>query len=768
MRKVFTLFILMLIAFSSAESAKTYGWKRLLPHATFDVAVNPYNFNTIYVGGYSRAIYKSTDGGDTWATKYMVSPAARAKINNMLCSHLDTNVIIAGGIQVGDLFKSANSGEDWKVVSKNIPNVYLNGKALFEDSENPGHFYFGNFESGIIFESTDNGETWDSISIVMKPTKLQKPDGTIIDTLIRQQPTAIGIRPDSSNVILAGNQGGAIMVSQDRGRTWTFNGSRLATGKPAYEPDDVEVTMFYFNDINPRKVYAVITYVFPHNTPNGGLWRSDDGGYNWQLAAFPDTSFWGVACKTLANGEEEIFVGGYRADPDGVDSVSVPGNKIVRGSFDSGKTWWVFDNDIAWVDPYIVIKSIKTYGNTSYIVGEKGYLSRANSHSLLWQPMGFFKDHININDVQQLSPDATLVVADNGNIFTNYKSEFEWDSLQTNTSNHLRSITDFGNDEYCIVGDNGTVLTGSLSNIYRWQLQNTSISNNLYSVTNTSDKLYAVGSNGQLITSDNKGVTWQSRILSNHELRSIDFADNNLGLIVGAAGTMFRTNNGGLDWSPINTGVVDSLFTVKMYDNNTAVAAGEKGTILVSKDGGLNWTKQPSPIRQNFYSSSFCTADTFQVVGSSESVVQTRNAGEVWDVNYSRFGPVANVWSLRYFGPQGNQKLYMATEAGFFVLEDFTTSIEEIISADPTANLNIVLNENTLTVAYRRAYSGDRNLLKMRIVDMNGVVVFQKEYKDYLFENILDNITLNNLPSGAYLVEYLERDVKSVKKFIIK
>ena len=144
MRKVFTLFILMLIAFSSAESAKTYGWKRLLPHATFDVAVNPYNFNTIYVGGYSRAIYKSTDGGDTWATKYMVSPAARAKINNMLCSHLDTNVIIAGGIQVGDLFKSANSGEDWKVVSKNIPNVYLNGKALFEDSENPGHFYFGN------------------------------------------------------------------------------------------------------------------------------------------------------------------------------------------------------------------------------------------------------------------------------------------------------------------------------------------------------------------------------------------------------------------------------------------------------------------------------------------------------------------------------------------------------------------------------------------------------------------------------------------------
>ena len=51
---------------------------------------------------------------------------------------------------------------------------------------------------------------------------------------------------------------------------------------------------------------------------------------------------------------------------------------------------------------------------------------------------------------------------------------------------------------------------------------------------------------------------------------------------------------------------------------------------------------------------------------------------------------------------------------------------------------------------------------------MNGVVVFQKEYKDYLFENILDNITLNNLPSGAYLVEYLERDVKSVKKFIIK
>lgn len=770
MRKLFTLFILLLIAFNHAESAKTYGWKRLLPYATFDMAVNPSNPNSILVGGYARAVYKSTDGGNSWETKYLISPSPRAKLNNMLFSHLDTNVVIAGGIQIGDLFRSSNSGSDWKVVSKNIPSVYLNGKALFEDSKQPGHFYFADFYLGNIFESTDNGNTWDSISTVMLPTKKKRPDGSIYDTLIQQQPTAIGIRPDSTNVIIAGNQGGAIMLSQDRGRTWLSNGTVLRNGPPGPEPADTEVTMFYFNDLDPKKVYTVITYTFEGNTPNGGLWRSDDGGYNWKLAAFPDTSFWGVACKSLPNGEEEIFVGGYRAVPSrlGVDSLGVPGNKIVRGSFDSGKSWWVFDNDIAWVDPNLTINSIKTYGTNSYAAGGRGFLNKAKTKELIWQSMGFFKEHININDVQQISEDVALVICDNGNIFTNYQQEFEWDSLQSNTKSNLRSITEFGKSEYCIVGDNGTVLTGSASNIYRWNAQNANTHNNLYSVTTTSSKLFAVGANGELLTSDNNAINWQSRILSNHDLRSIDFADDNIGLAVGASGTILRTTNGGIDWTPISTSIVDSLFTVKFYDKNRAVAAGEKATILTTKDGGLTWAKHASPIMQNFYSSSFFTSDTFQVAGTSESIVQTVNDGASWFVNYSQFGPVGNIWSLRYFGPKDNQKLYMATEAGFFVLEDFTTSIEEIISADPTANLNLVLNENTLTVAYRRAYAGDRNLLKMRIVDMNGVVVFQKEYKDFMFENILDNIILNNLPSGAYLVEYLERDVKSVKKFIMK
>lgn len=770
MRQLITLFILLLIVSNQAESTKTYGWKRLLPHATFDMTVNPYNPNTILVGGSARAVYKSTDGGDTWKTNYIIGPSSTSKLNNMLYSHLDTNVVIAGGIQLNSLFKSSDNGEDWRVVSLEIPSVYLNGKALFEDSKTPGNFYFADFFMGIIYESKDNGDTWDSISTVFKPTRLKRKDGTFYDTLIRQQPTAIGIRPDSTNVIIAGNQGGAIMVSQDKGRTWTFNGTILRTGTPQWASDDTEVTMFYFNDLDPRRMYAVITYTAAGNTPNGGLWRSDDGGYNWQLAAFPDTSFWGVACKTLANGEEEIFVGGYRAEPSrvGVDSLGVPGNKIVRGSFDSGKTWWVFDDDIGWIDPHATTKSIKTFGTNSYVAGERGLLNKAYTHELQWGNIGFFKNHININDVQQLSNDAVLVICDNGNIFTNFQTEFVWDSLQTNTKSNLRSITNFGSSEFCVVGDNGTILKSSEANVYNWRLKNSNINSNLYSVTNTNSKLYAVGSDGQLITSDDKGESWQSRILSNHDLRSIDFADDNLGLIVGAAGTMLRTSNGGIDWSPINTGVVDSLFTVKMYNNNIAVAAGAKATILVSTDGGLKWEKRTSPIMQDFYSASFCNADTFQVAGTSESVVQTINRGASWFTNYSRFGPVGNVWSLRYFGPKDNQKLYMATEAGFFVLEDFTASIEDIISADPTANLNLVLNNSTLTIAYRRAYAGDRNLLKMRIVDINGVVVFQKEYKDFMFENILDNITLNNLPSGAYIVEYLERDVKSVKKFIMK
>ena len=764
MKYYFSLFLIILATFASADAAKTYGWKRLLPYATFDMAVNPQNPNSIFVGGYSREVYKSEDGGKTWRTSYIVAPSSMAKLNNVLYSHKDTNVIIAGGINVVDMFRSPNGGLDWDVVSQNISIVYLNGKALFEDPKEPGRFYFASFDTGLIYESTDDGKTWDSISTVYKPSKWKYEDGTIVDTLIKQLPTCIGIRPDSTNIILAGNQGGHIMLSTDKGKTWKFTAT-LKTGEPLKEKYDTEVTMFYFNDIDPRRMYAVITYTLEGNTPNGGLWRSDDGGYNWQLAAFPDTSFWGVACKGLPN--EEIFVGGYTADPLTIDSMNVPGNKIVRGSFDSGKTWWVFDNEVEWADPNRVIKSIRTKDNRTTVAGSRAYLSSASNNKLQWQVEGFYKKSVDINDFYEISPSEFLLIGREGKIFTNYKKGFSWDSLQTNTIENLNSVVATSELAFCVVGDNGTIMT-SRNNIGKWTVSPSEVTNNLYSIARTGNKLFTVGEDGILLTSDDNAASWSSRILTNYDLFSIDFADENHGMAVGEMGTMLKTTNGGIDWTPMKFDTGDTLFGVKMYNKDIAIAVGKKSRVLYTSDGGDTWVNCPQPVLQDLYAATFISADSVLIAGSSETIIFSKDATKQWDVSTSQYGPTGNIWSLRYFGPKDKQKLYMATEAGFFVLEDIETSIEEIISADPTANLNIVLNNSVLTVAYRRAYPGDRNLLKMRVVDINGVVVFQKESKDFMFENILDNISLGNLSAGAYLVEYIERDVKSVKKFIIE
>ncbi len=768
MKRCLIFSVLMLLLVCNVQAEKKYGWKRLLPQATFDVGVNPYNPNTIVVGGYARYIYRSEDGGNTWKTHYLAPFATIAKTNNIAYSRLDTNVIIAGGISLVDLYRSKNAGKDWSIIKDiNTYNVYLNGKALYEDAKEPGHFYFGNFLDGTIFESNDNGVSWDSISKVMKPSKIKLEDGTIVDTLIAQQPTCIGIRHDSSNIILAGNLGSAVMLSADKGRTWKHT-ANLRTGIPKYEPYDTEVTMFYFNDINPLKVYAVITYTLPKNLPNGGLWRSDDGGYNWQLAAFPDSSFWGVACRTLSDGQEEIFVGGYTADPMGVDSTTVPGNKIVRGSFDSGKTWWVCDNEIAWVDAFRVVKSIKSFGNNVTICGTGGLVQSSPTNTMDWLNRDFYRDDVNLNDFAYISKQEYVAVGDDGRIFTNYQSEFEWDSLYSTVSTNLNSITKIDEFSFCAVGDNGTILT-SRNNLVKWTKSASIVDNDLRSVTSIDNKVFACGNDGLILTSEDRAQTWTSKFVSNNDFMSISFSDKDHGYVVGEMGAMFKTSDGGITWEAVNTNLTDTLFGVNCLNKDVVAAVGENSRLINSENGGQTWNSKLSPIMQDYRSVVyFGNKDSILAVGTSETILGTVTAGNIWNVVNSRYGPVANIWSLRYFGERGKEKLYMASEAGFFVLNDFAASVQEIIAADPKGNLNIVVNNSMLTIAYQRAFPNERNLLKMRIVDMTGRVIFQKEYRDAMFENIMDNIELRNLPSGAYLVEYLEKDVKSVKKFIMQ
>ena len=74
-------------------------------------------------------------------------------------------------------------------------------------------------------------------------------------------------------------------------------------------------------------------------------------------------------------------------------------------------------------------------------------------------------------------------------------------------------------------------------------------------------------------------------------------ADANTGMIVGEAGIILQTTNGGEQWNGQPTVTFNYLYGVSFTDANTGTAVGYEnpdGMILRTTDGGNTWLRQSS------------------------------------------------------------------------------------------------------------------------------------------------------------------------------
>jgi photosystem II stability/assembly factor-like uncharacterized protein len=80
------------------------------------------------------------------------------------------------------------------------------------------------------------------------------------------------------------------------------------------------------------------------------------------------------------------------------------------------------------------------------------------------------------------------------------------------------------------------------------------------------------------------------------QLNDVDFINENYGVIVGEAGTILRTMDGGLTWSDIcNHGVSGDVFSVKVMNSDTIFVSTydwstPEGVIHRTMDGGTSWS----------------------------------------------------------------------------------------------------------------------------------------------------------------------------------
>ncbi|MFO7663393.1 MAG: hypothetical protein R6X18_12480 [Chloroflexota bacterium] len=149
-------------------------------------------------------------------------------------------------------------GEDWWV--ETVLNEPVKPVTLAADPANAAHVFAGTNGKGI-YHSTDKGETWSHLGL----------DGQIVKS--------IAVSPHNSKVIYAGVKPAAMFKSVDGGHTWAeLDGFRRIPNRwwwfsPAEKPFQPYVMAIAVSPTEPDVVLAGIEF--------GAVVRSEDGGRSW-------------------------------------------------------------------------------------------------------------------------------------------------------------------------------------------------------------------------------------------------------------------------------------------------------------------------------------------------------------------------------------------------------------------------------------------------------------------------------------------------------
>ena len=183
-----------------------------------DVVIDPVNPDTMYAaswqrrrhfytlidGGPESALYKSTDGGNTWAKVRSGLPIGDIGRIGIAVSPVDNNVVYATVEASGNLsgiFRSNDRGANWERTSSNIAQAMYYGQ-IVADPKNVDRIYIPN----VVFQvSDDAGRT-------------QRPLG---ERLKHVDNHAIWVDPSDTDHLLVGCDGG-VYESFDKGSSWIF------------------------------------------------------------------------------------------------------------------------------------------------------------------------------------------------------------------------------------------------------------------------------------------------------------------------------------------------------------------------------------------------------------------------------------------------------------------------------------------------------------------------------------------------------------------
>jgi len=608
------------------------------------IAIHPTNPDLVYIAAVSGGVWKTTDGGNTWAA--LKDDMENLAVCSMVMDPANPNIIYAGtgeGYFNGDaqrgegIFKTTDAGTTWTQLTstKNISYYYVN-KLMIDQSTNA--LYAGTRKG--LYRSTDGGNSFTTILSSGTGADVHCTDIEIAYTSPSTLFASFGLFNDA-----------VIWRSIDGGSSFQSNFGQTGHGR-------IEMAI---SASNPQVVYAAF-----HDLSTNGvsvMVKTTDKGGNWSTITVPGPSYAGA---TNYAGNQAWYDNILFVDPDNA-------NILYAGGIDFWKS---------------------TNGGTNWT-------QKTNWYQQSGAPQYVHADHHAISFAPSNS--SLMFLGTDGGIYRSSNKGETWVSKNNNltiTQFYYGAIGPTGNNYFGGTQDNGTLKGGSSSTwgeILGGDGGATEVdynnANNIY-MEYVNLALFKTTNGGSTFFSAMNGIPKGPNFYDGTTDRTLFISPftmdpNNPQILAAGTYRVFRTTDGSANWAAISgdltgdgsgsNGATISALAIAKGNSSVIYAAASNGYLQVTTNAGGTWNLRKTGLPTAYITKVVTDPNnpatafvTFSGFDSGKKVYKTTNYGQNW-TNIT--GNLPNIPTNSIFvSPSDVNNIYVGTDLGLFVTANGGTS----------------------------------------------------------------------------------------------
>ncbi|MEP7264938.1 MAG: T9SS type A sorting domain-containing protein [Bacteroidota bacterium] len=757
-----------------------------------------------------------TAGG--WNQSWLLEgPANTGGRFNCIAVNPNNTAIMYAGCASGGIFKTIDNGVSWTPVFDNQP--WLAVSTIVFEPGNPDVIYAGTGDKNIsitpfigdgIYKSSDAGVTW---------THLGLTDACIISKIVVDPLNTNNIYAAAMGLPFVRNNNRGVYKSSDGGLTWTTS---------LFVNDSTGAIDLLINPQNPQILYAATWNRIRNNHeslvvgPDAGIYRSVDGGLNWNLLSGGLPT--GDMCR--------IGMTMSGTNPNILWAVYVDNTLDIQGIYkttDGGINWNPVNNPgfgimggFGWYFGRIQVNP--TNDNELWLCAVDIY--KTTDGGINWSAS--FGTHSDNHDIIYKAID-NWVLATDGGLYETTDGGNSWTDIDLIPNNQFYRITYNPHvaGEYAGgVQDNGTNV-GNASVINNWQKVFGADGFQIRYNPTDANIFYVEWQNGNINVTTDGGFSFTDATsgIDPSDRRSWDMPyilnTNNPDELYTGTYRIYKNSTGpAANWIAISPDLTDGVIfgdrfhTITAVDqslvnNNHLMGGTSDGNVWYSINDGLNWNNVSASLPDQYVTSVHFSPNTQNLAYATHSgykenefiphIHKTLDNGITW-IDISGNLPQLAINDM-YPYPGNDSILFVATDAGVYGTTDAGTTWNRLGNNMPAIAVfdldHDPFNNKLLAGTFARSmwsYPIDSILVSSKInsspltfnlfpvpasnyIYVTGITVKDiKEMNIYSSEgkksacaftgNASLKADISSLKAGTYFMEVISRYGKSVKKFV--